>query len=109
MADVSVKRSIRYPFVKLDNACAKDDSKLRHFTISQQTPYIKRTRKHCAVSFENIAYCIGFTSLLNTTMSRRTCGKCRFHGKIELKGTKESIHKVIIIVPVRPAHHMTRS
>lgn len=34
-------------------------------------------------------YCIGFTSLLNTTMSGRTCGKCRLHGKIELwKGHK---------------------
>ena len=40
------------------------------------------------MSFENV-HCIGFTSPLNTTMSGRTCGKCRLHGKIEqLKGQK---------------------
>ena len=40
------------------------------------------------MSFENM-YCIGFTSLLNTTTSGRTCGRCRLHGKIELsKGHK---------------------
>ena len=34
-------------------------------------------------------YCTGFTSLLNTTISGRTYGKCRLHGKIELwKGHK---------------------
>ena len=56
--------------------------------ISQQTLYIKRAWPANNVSFENV-HCIGFTSPLNTTMSGRTSGKCRLHGKIELlKGHK---------------------